>query len=116
VRPDRPGIVGEVAVPAIEGLVAYSKEDYRRTVDCLWPIRDRVVGVGGSNAQREIFVDILIDACLRSQAYKEAVELLEAKRQSRPDRPLALAALEKAYNETGDVAKAATVAARRQRS
>jgi tetratricopeptide (TPR) repeat protein len=116
VRPDRPGIVGEVAVPAIEGLIAYSKEDYRRAVDCLWPIRDRIINIGGSHAQREIFVDILVDACLHSQAYKEAVELLEAKRQNRPDRPLALAALEKAYNGLGDVAKAAAVATRRQRS
>ena len=102
VRPDRPGVVGEVAVPAIEGLLAYSKEDYRRAVDCLWPIRDRIVGIGGSHAQREVFVDILADACLRSSAYKEAVELLEAKRQNRPDRPLALAALEKAYQGTSE--------------
>lgn len=115
VRPDRPGVVGEVAVPAIEGLIAYSKEDYRRTVDCLWPIRDRIVNIGGSHAQREIFVDILIDACLRAHAYKEAGELLETKRQYRPDRPLALAALEKAYNGVGDVAKATTIAAHRQR-
>jgi hypothetical protein len=115
VRPDRPGIIGEVAVPAIEGLIAYSKEDYRRAVDCLWPIRDRIVGIGGSNAQREIFVDVLVDACLRSHAYKEAVELLEAKRLNRPDRPLALAALEKAYNGLGDVTKATAIAAQRQR-
>ena len=115
VRPDRPGVVGEVAVPAIEGLLAYSKEDYRRTVDCLWPIRDRIVGIGGSNAQREIFIDILADACLRSGAYKEAVEVLEAKRQNRPDRPLALVALEKAYQGAGETSKATDARAAAQR-
>jgi len=115
VRPDRPGVVGEVAVPAIEGLIAYGKEEYRRTVDCLWPVRDRIVNIGGSHAQREIFADILIDACLRPQAYKEAIELLEAKRQHRPNRPLALAALEKAYKDSGEVVKTQEVAAQRQR-
>jgi tetratricopeptide (TPR) repeat protein len=115
VRPDRPGVVGEVAVPAVEGLLAYSKEDYRRAVDCLWPIRDRIVGIGGSHAQREVFVDILADACLRSSAYKEAVELLEAKRQNRPDRPLALAALEKAYQGTSETGKATDACTSAQR-
>jgi len=115
VRPDRPGVVGEVAVPAVEGLLAYSKEDYRRAVDCLWPIRDRIVGIGGSHAQREVFVDILADACLRAGAYTEAVTLLEAKRQNRPDRPLALAALEKAYTGTGETHRATDARASAQR-
>jgi tetratricopeptide (TPR) repeat protein len=107
VRPDRPGIMGEVAVPLAEGLIAYSKEDYARTVECLLPIKDRIINIGGSHAQREIFTDILADACLRTGAYHEAIELLEVKRKHRPDRPFALVGLEKAYAGTGEVAKAA---------
>jgi len=115
VRPDRPGVMGEVAIPLVEGLIAYRKGDYTRTVDCLLPIKDRIVNIGGSHAQREIFTDILADACLRSGAYSEAVELLEAKRQHRPDRPLALADLEKAYTGTGEASKAAEVRAHAHR-
>jgi tetratricopeptide (TPR) repeat protein len=115
VRPDRPGVLGEVAVPLIEGLIAYRKGDYARTMDCMLPIKDRVVNIGGSHAQREIFADILVDACLRSGAYAEAVELLEAKRKYRPNRPLALAGLAKAYagkEETNKAAEVGTLARR----
>ena len=115
VRPDRPGVVGEVAVPAIEGLLAYSKGEYRRTVDCLWPIRHRIVSIGGSNAQREIFVDILAHACLRAGAYAEAAELFATKCQDRPDRPLALAALEEAYTGLGETSKATEVGTKARR-
>jgi len=107
VKPDRPGVLGEVGVPLAEGLLAYAKGDYARTVDCLLPIKDRIISIGGSHAQRAVFSDVLIDACLRSSAYDAAVELLEAKRCFWPNRPLALFELEKAYAGKGDAAHAA---------
>lgn len=108
VRPDRPGVLGEVGVPLVEGLLAHARGDYARAVGCMLPVKDRIVNVGGSHAQREIFLDILADACLQSGAYDTAVELLEEKRQRRPDRPLALFALEKAYVGKGETTRAAT--------
>ncbi len=109
VRPERPGVLGEVGVPLAEGLLAYAKGEYARTVDCILPIKERILNVGGSHAQRAIFTDVLIDACLRSGAYDAAVELLEAKRQFCPDRPLALLGLAQAYAGKGDAAHAAEV-------
>jgi tetratricopeptide (TPR) repeat protein len=107
VKPDRPGVLGEVGVPVVEGLIAHAKGDYARTVDCMLPIKDRIVNVGGSNAQREIFTDVLIDACLHAGVYDAAIELLERKRRDRPQRPLALFGLEKAFAGKGDAAHAA---------
>jgi tetratricopeptide (TPR) repeat protein len=107
VKPDRPGVLGEVGIPLIEGLMAYAKGDYARTVDCILPIKDRIINIGGSHAQRAIFTDVLIDACLQSQTYDAAVELLEAKRQFCPNRPLALLGLEKAYAGKGETVRAA---------
>ena len=107
VKPDRPGVLGEVGLPLAEGLLAYAKGDYARTVDCLLPIKDRIVNIGGSHAQRAVFADILIDACLRSGAYDAAIDLLAGKRRFWPDRPLALFDLEKAYKGKGDAAHAA---------
>lgn len=106
VKPDRPGVLGEVGIPLVEGLVAYAKGDYRRTVDCILPVKDRILSIGGSHAQRAIFADILIDACLRSGAYDTAIDLLEAKRRFCPNRPLALFDLEKAYVGKGDATHA----------
>jgi hypothetical protein len=111
VKPDRPGVLGEVGVPLAEGLLAYAKGDYARTVDCMLPIKDRIVNIGGSHAQRAIFADVLIDACLRSGAYDAAVELIEAKRRFWPNRPLALFELEKALAGKGETAKAAELGA-----
>lgn len=107
VKPDRPGILGEVGIPLVEGLLAHAKGEYTRTVACLLPIKDRIITIGGSNAQREIFTDVLLDACLRSGVYDGAIELLEQKRKDRPQRPLALFGLEKAFAGKGDATHAA---------
>jgi len=115
VKPDRPGVLGEVGVPLAEGLLAYAKGDYARTVDCILPIKDRIINIGGSHAQRAIFSDVLIDACLRAGAYDDAIELVEAKQRFWPHRPLALLELEIAYAGKGDATQAteAGAAARR---
>jgi tetratricopeptide (TPR) repeat protein len=115
VRPERPGVLGEVGVPLVEGLIAYAKGDYATAVERLHPIKDRIVNIGGSHAQREIFTDILVNACLRSGTYDLAVMLLEAKRQHRPERPLALFALASAYAQTGEHEQAAAVGAQARR-
>ncbi|MEW6299796.1 MAG: hypothetical protein AB1671_19050 [Thermodesulfobacteriota bacterium] len=107
VRPERPGVLGEVGVPLVEGLIAYVAGDYARTVELILPITDRIIAVGGSHAQREIFLDILADACIRARAYDEAIAILEEKRRYRPNRPLALLALAKAYAGKGEAAQAA---------
>lgn len=102
VRPERPGVVGEVGVPLVEGLIAYATGDYARAVDLLLPITDRIIAIGGSHAQREIFLDILAAACIRAHAYDEAIALLEEKRCYRPHRPLALLALAQAREGKGE--------------
>jgi tetratricopeptide (TPR) repeat protein len=107
VKPDRPGVLGEIGVPLAEGLLAYAKGDYAQTVDCILPIKDRILNIGGSHAQRAIFSDVLIDACLRSGAYDDAVKLIEAKQRFWPNRPLALFELEKALAGKGDATHAA---------
>ena len=79
------------------------------------PIKDRILNIGGSHAQRAIFSDVLIDACLRSDAYDDAVELIEAKQRFWPNRPLALFELEKALVRKGEALHAAEVGATARR-
>lgn len=112
VRPDRPSLLGDVGVPLVEGLMAHAQGEYARVVEALHPIKDKIIGIGGSHAQREIFADILLDACLQSGAHDLASELLDVKLRHRPDRPLALFAREKSYAGQGNTAQAREVAAR----
>ncbi len=106
VRPDRPSLLGDVGVPLVEGLIAHAQGEYARAVDKLEPIKDHIINIGGSHAQREIFTDILLDACLQAGEYELVSELIEGKRRHRPDRPLALFALEKALKSQGKTAQA----------
>ena len=114
-RPDRPSLLGDVGVPLVEGLMAHAQGEYARVVEKLQPIKDQIIGIGGSHAQREIFVDILLDACLQTKAYDVASELLDMKLRHRPDRPLALFALEKLHASQGKTAQATEAAARARR-
>lgn len=115
VRPERPGLLGEVGLPLVEGIVAYAKGDYARTVACLHPIHQRIIGIGGSHAQRELFSDILLDAALHTREYDVASAIIETKRRSRPDRPLALVALQKLQAAQGQETPAAVAGATAQR-
>jgi tetratricopeptide (TPR) repeat protein len=112
VRPGRPSLLGDVGLPLVEGLIAYAKGEYARVVEGWLPIRDRILEVGGSHAQRELFADILLDAALQAGAYDVASDLLTAKRRHRPDRPLALFALAQVSARQGDMATATATEAK----
>ncbi|CAF0818102.1 unnamed protein product [Brachionus calyciflorus] len=51
-----------------EALFSYGEGNFSKTVDLLYPIRYDLFKIGGSNAQRDIFNLILIDACFRSES------------------------------------------------
>jgi hypothetical protein len=75
----------EVLVPLIEGLHAFARGDYRAAVDRLAPIDARIVEVGGSHAQRELFHDTLLAAALRAELYDRARPLLDRRLGKRPN-------------------------------
>lgn len=56
----------EVGLPLYQGLLAYEEEDYAGAVNLLQPLKYKVAKIGGSNAQRDIFDQILISAALLS--------------------------------------------------
>ena len=53
------------ALPSAMASVAHRKKDYRRVIELLMPVRYRLVQMGGSHAQREVFLLILADALQR---------------------------------------------------
>jgi pentatricopeptide repeat protein len=49
------------------------------------PLRPRIVELGGSRAQRDVFHDTLIEACFRGGDMDRAERLLAERLERRPD-------------------------------
>jgi len=75
----------EVVVPLLEGLHAFARGDCAGCVARMEPVDARVVEVGGSHAQREVFHDTLLAAALRGPVPERAVALLERRLAKRPN-------------------------------
>jgi len=75
----------EVVVPLLEGLHDFARGDYAGCVARMQPVDARVVEVGGSHAQREVFHDTLLAAALRGPVPERVVALLERRLAKRPN-------------------------------
>ena len=83
---DRTGLVRDVLVPLVEGLHAFAGRDYRRAIDRLEPLTPRIVELGGSRAQRDVFHDTLLEATFRAGDMKRAERLVTDRVARRPER------------------------------
>jgi tetratricopeptide (TPR) repeat protein len=82
---DRTGLVGDVLIPLIEGLGAFATADYRRAVEKIEPLRPRIVELGGSRAQRDVFHDTFLEACFRAGDSGRAERVLAERVARRAD-------------------------------
>jgi hypothetical protein len=72
-------------VPALgEGIVAFACGDHAAAADLIGPVIPEVVRVGGSHAQRELFEDTYLVACMRAGRNGAAKELLTDRLAHRP--------------------------------
>lgn len=55
-----------VGVAMCQALMEYDQGNYNRAFELLYPLRYRMVDIGGSDAQRDIFHQLLIHAALKS--------------------------------------------------
>ena len=74
----------EVGLPLVEGAWSFAREDYDAAIRSMAPAIGRIEGVGGSNAQHEVFWDALIEACLRTERFAEAEALQRSRLEPRP--------------------------------
>jgi hypothetical protein len=75
----------DVALPASEGLLAYARHDFERATEFLSPTLGRMLEIGGSHAQRDLFEQIYLDSLLRSGKRVAAQQLLERRRAMEPN-------------------------------
>ncbi len=75
---------GEVAIPLVEGAWAFTRGDYDDTIRLMGPAIEGIAGVGGSNAQHEVYWDALIEAYLRTDRFADAAALQQSRLDPRP--------------------------------
>jgi hypothetical protein len=91
----------EVALPACEGLYAYASKNFRAAWRQLSIALPRLIEVGGSHAQRDLFEQILLDAAIRSLRFGVAQQALELRRSTDRDGVPVNSALGRVYAELG---------------
>ena len=85
-RHTRNGTLPEVVVPLLEGLHAFARGDYALAAQRIEGIQERIVEVGGSHAQRELFHHTLLAAALRADLEDRATALVHRRLGKRPRR------------------------------
>jgi hypothetical protein len=73
-------VAGDVA----EGMAAYARGDWERTIALIEPVFEEIVRVGGSRAQRDVFEQTLLRAYLHAGRDKDAEVLLRQRLEGRP--------------------------------
>jgi tetratricopeptide (TPR) repeat protein len=68
-----------ILVPLCEGMIAYEEGDYDKACDLLWAVRNEIVSVGGSHAQRDLFAQLICDAAVRAHNLPVARSLLSER-------------------------------------
>jgi hypothetical protein len=91
----------EVALPGCEGLYAYASGDYARAWQHLGAAMPRMIEVGGSHAQRDLFEQILLDTAVKSGRLLAAQQMLELRRRTDPHGVPLNSALGAVYSKLG---------------
>ncbi|KAK5867755.1 hypothetical protein PBY51_012219 [Eleginops maclovinus] len=90
---------GTIGVPMFQAMMEYDQGNYNHAVDLLMPIRYRLVNMGGSDAQRDVFNQLLIHAAMKSEDkhhQKLGRCLLVEREAMRPNSPLTDRLMQKA--------------------
>ncbi|MEQ1867306.1 MAG: tetratricopeptide repeat protein [Alphaproteobacteria bacterium] len=77
---DVSGVWESVAIPCAEGLIAYAYGRFAAAADAIGPVLPRLHLIGGSHAQRNVFVQTWTDAARRAGQHSAVSEVL-ARRQ-----------------------------------
>jgi tetratricopeptide (TPR) repeat protein len=75
----------DVALPTAEGVYAHARGAHASAWQHLAMAMPRLVEIGGSHAQRDLFAQIMQDAALRGGQLVAAQQLLELRRATDPD-------------------------------
>lgn len=78
----------QVCVPAAHGLLAHARGDFPRAIEALGTALPRMVEIGGSHAQRDLFDQVLLDARVRAgtpRSLAAAQDVLQRQLNGQPE-------------------------------
>ncbi|MBU3740265.1 MAG: tetratricopeptide repeat protein [Rhodoferax sp.] len=84
-QPESGAVWRGVALPAARGLLAHARGDHALAVRQLGSALPRMLEVGGSHAQRDLFEQIHLDALMRSGHTVGAQHLLQQRANAQPE-------------------------------
>lgn len=91
----------QVCVPAAHGLLAHARGDYDKTVEGLGAALPRLIEIGGSHAQRDLFTQLHTDALVRSGRHGAAQHVLQQQLSTQPASARLRKQARKVYGELG---------------
>ncbi|KAJ0029751.1 hypothetical protein NQD34_004748 [Periophthalmus magnuspinnatus] len=80
-----------VGLPLFQAMTEFNRGNYDKSVELLYPLRYRIVDIGGSDAQRDLFNQLLIHAAMKSDntRHQKLGRCLLVERDSvRPNSPM----------------------------
>lgn len=104
------------ALPLARGLLAHARGEWGTAATHLAEALPRLLRLGGSHAQRDLFEQVLLDANLRSGRLLEAQQMLEGRRKYDPNGVPVNTALARVYEQLGLPEEAAQARNRIRRS
>lgn len=84
---DASGVWESVAIPCAQGLIAYAERRYAAAAEGIGQALGRLHLVGGSHAQRDVFVQTFIDAGLKAGRHSAVSDLVARRAAARPTVP-----------------------------
>jgi tetratricopeptide (TPR) repeat protein len=92
----------ELGLPLTRALRAFQNGDYQQTVAIMTPLFKHLAPVGGSNAQRDLFIQTLGIAAFKTGADEIAVSVLAERRRLKAGMPRAWAGLASAGRDVSN--------------
>jgi tetratricopeptide (TPR) repeat protein len=99
-------VMRNVVIPLCEAIMLCEQGEHARACDLLWPRRHDLATIGGSNAQRDLFAQILCDAAVRGGRLTVARSLLSQRVRGRATRKANWQAYAEVLSALGETAEA----------
>lgn len=96
---DATGVWDGVALPLAGGLLAYAQGKWERAADLIGAQLPQLHRIGGSHAQRDVFVQTWIDAAVKAGQFGAAAVVLAGRHRQRPSVASTRAQLERVKRE-----------------
>jgi len=81
---DEGGVWADAALPLARGILARDRGDPAAAAELMERALPRLVRIGGSHAQRDLFEQLYLDALVRAGRHADAQQRLELRRRAKP--------------------------------